>query len=118
MRIRARTELIWLWHESRPYAVNHGVTIGSMLAAGLLIAAEPLLMRYLIDDVLPTGRIGALVTVTGVMLLAFVFRWLLWSVSATSSAVAVSRMTSWTRRRLISQLLSQSSAFHARHSVG
>jgi ABC-type multidrug transport system fused ATPase/permease subunit len=116
----ARPEWAWLWKESKPFARYQLGGLLCITGASAVGLVQPLLMKWLIDDVLlPNGWWwGTLAIVTGLFLLAGIGRSALSSLGTLVNMLGVRRMTFHMHMRLVRHVQSLSADFHARHPVG
>jgi ABC-type multidrug transport system fused ATPase/permease subunit len=113
-----QSEWSWLWRQSRPFVLYQVASLLCILASSAIGLAQPLVMKWLIDDVLPNGRWGALTTVSAIFLLAAVTRSSLSSLGSLITTLGSTRMTLRVRTHCVKQVMSLSPEFHARHAVG
>ena len=85
------SEWRWLWREVRPFAPYQAVSLVFMLSSSALGLAGPLLMKWMIDDILPNRRWGALATATALFFGVYVGRSLLGSISGLVNMFGVQR---------------------------
>jgi ABC-type multidrug transport system fused ATPase/permease subunit len=112
------SEWRWLWQSLRPLARYQAAALSCVLSASALGLTGPLLMRWLIDDVLPNGRWRALGAATLAFFLIYVTRQVLVSASNLLTTMAVQRLMFNLRVRLLKQLQCLPAAFYGRHPVG
>ena len=112
------SEWRWLWREVRPFAPYQAASLFFMLASSALGLAGPLLMKWMIDDVLPNRRWGALATATTLFFSVYVGRSLLGSLSGLVNMFGVQRIVLSIRTRILKQMQSRSAAFFGTHQVG
>lgn len=108
----------WLWREMRPFLRYQIAGLLIMLVAGACGLVGPLLVKWLIDDVLPNGRWGTLAFATALFFVTHVARMTLWSVGGLVNLVAVQRLSVRVRQRLLKRLLALSPGVHGRYPVG
>lgn len=108
----------WLWREVRPYAPYQIASLFFMLASSALGLTAPLLMKWMIDDVLPNRRWGALALATALFFGVYVARSLLGSISGLVNMFGVQRIVLSVRTRILKVLQSRSAAFYGTHHVG
>ena len=108
----------WLWTQIRPFAVYQAGSLSLVLVASLLNAVGPLLMRWLIDDVLPNRRTPLLFVVTVSLLAAHVGGVALSSASRTINKLGVLRLVHRMRMRLLTHLQALPETFYRAHPVG
>lgn len=112
------TEWRWLWREVRPFAWYQVASLVSMLASSALGLAGPLLMKWLIDDVLPNKRWTALAVATALFFLVYVGRSLVSSMGGLVNMLGVQRLVLHVRTRLLRHLQSLPAVFYAKRPVG
>jgi ABC-type multidrug transport system fused ATPase/permease subunit len=114
----ARPEWGWLYRESRPFVRYQAASLVCIAASGAAGLVPPLLMKWLIDVVLPNGRWGTLAIVTVLFLIAAVCKSGLASLGTFVNMLGVKRMTFRTHMRLVRHVQSLSADFHARNAIG
>ena len=112
------SEWRWLWREVRPFAPYQAVSLFFMLSSSALGLTGPLLMKWMIDDILPNRRWGALATATALFFGVYVGRSLLGSISGLVNMFGVQRIVLSIRTRILKLLQSRSAAFYGKHQVG
>jgi ATP-binding cassette subfamily B protein len=95
-----------------------GVILVCTLCASALGLVAPLILKWLIDDVLPSRWWGGLLIATGVAFGTSAARTLLSAAAGYLNTVAVQRLVFGLRVRLFKRLQALPPAFHARQSVG
>lgn len=113
-----RSELGWFFRENRPFLPNHGATVVCIGVSCALAFVQPLLMKWLIDDILPNQRWGAVIVAAGLMVAASVGRTTTLAWGVFISALSVRRMTCGLQLRLVRRVQSLSAEFHTTHAVG
>jgi ABC-type multidrug transport system fused ATPase/permease subunit len=113
-----KSEWRWLWREMRPFTGYQLASLTCILTSTSAGLVQPLLVKWLIDDILPHGRWGALALLTGLLLLSGIGRASLSSLGVLINMLAVKRMTFCMRTRLVKHVLSLSANFYTRHPVG
>jgi ABC-type bacteriocin/lantibiotic exporter with double-glycine peptidase domain len=118
MALSTRSEWGWFYRENRPffrfYAV--GLICAAASSGGSLV--QPLIMKWLIDDILPHRRWGAVVVAAGLFFAASLGRAAVASLGAFINMLGVKRMRFHLQLRLVKHVQSLSADFHARHAVG
>lgn len=121
MSKRARSsisETVWLWRAMKPV---RPIFVHVLLALGvtsLLATLDPLVLKWLIDDVLPLGRLEVLPVVAAAYFLIYFFRLGLNGLSAVLSTYASQRVGFSIRQDLMRHLFAQNARFQARRPVG
>lgn len=91
-------ELRWLINQMRPYLKWQAVSVAAITAGGLLTLLDPLVMKWLIDSVLPRRDMGGLLFATAAMFVSYQGRSVsnalsnLWSFKGSQKLVADVRM--------------------------
>ena len=112
------SEWVWLWREVRPFWGYQAANLCCIFAFSALMMAVPLLMRWVIDDILPARRWGDLVIASILFFVFYVGRVLLNAGGSLINRVGIQRVVFSLRTRLLERLQSMSATFHARHPVG
>lgn len=112
------SEWRWLWIQVRPFFLYQ---IGSVIFILLSTATSltgPLLIKWLIDDILPNKRWSALIVATALFFGINVGRTVLGNIAGMINMLGVMRCAYRLRRRLLGHLLSLSAAFYGEKPVG
>src|SRR4026208_1475003 len=97
MRINQSGEFWWLFTQVKPFLRLHlGSYICIVFASGLVLI-DPLIVRFLIDDVIPNRRVSWLPLVAGAFFVTYVGRLGFDSLSSMLNHRAVQKMTFRTR---------------------
>lgn len=112
------SEWHWLWREVRPFWSYQAANLCSIFAFSALMMGVPLLMRWVIDDILPARRWGELLLATLLVFVFYVGRVLLAAGGSLVNRVGVQRVVFRLRTRLLEHLQALPAAFHGRHPVG
>lgn len=112
------SEWQWLWREVRPFWGYQAANLCCIFCFGALMMAVPLLMRWVIDDILPSQRWGALVVASTLFFVFYVGRVLLSASGSLINRLGIQRVVFRLRRRLLEHVQSLPAAFHGRHPVG
>jgi ABC-type bacteriocin/lantibiotic exporter with double-glycine peptidase domain len=108
----------WLWKEVRPFI---GYQIGALLftmSASAMLLVSPLMMKWLIDAVLPAHRWGALAAAAGIIAVTSAMRTVLNSASDYIKTIGVERVVFRLRLRLFRRLQGLPATFFARQPIG
>lgn len=111
-------ELRWLFRVAKPYL---GLQIGSVFCittGSLLYLLDPLVMKWLLDHVLPQRNVRGLVVALLLIFACYAGRILLTTLGGLLTLKASQRMVLDLRRRLLSHLNKLSPDYHERQSVG
>ena len=71
---KRHTEIKWLASQAKPFFRQHLAGIALILISGLFVVLDPILVKFLIDDVLPQRRVGWLVGLLSLLGLTYVGR--------------------------------------------
>jgi ABC-type multidrug transport system fused ATPase/permease subunit len=113
-----RSEWRWLWRDVRPFV---GVQIVSLICSALACAvglSGPLIMKWLIDYVLPNGQWRLLAVASALLFTVYVGRMVLSSCSMLINTLAVQRLVYRLRIRLLRHVQALPASFHGEHPVG
>jgi len=113
-----KPETVWLINQLKPFLRTHFASFALVLASGLLVMIEPLLMRFLIDVVLPAGAPRLFLLVMGGFLFAYLGRILFNAWGTILSNQATQKMIFRTKLRLLRQLQRLPAEYHEKNSVG
>lgn len=108
----------WLWREVRPFWGYQAANLCCIFVFSVLMMGVPLLMRWVIDDILPARRWGALAVASILFFVFYVGRVLLSAGGNLINRLGVRRMVFRLRTRLLDRLQSLPASFHGRHPVG
>lgn len=111
-------ELRWLASRVRPVIRLHLAGYICILAASVLVLIDPLLVRLLIDDVIPNRRLSWLPLVALAFFVAYMGRLGCDSLAALLNFQAVQKMTFRTRLSLLRHLQRLSAEYHDNKPVG
>lgn len=112
------SEWSWLWREVRPFWGYQAANLCCIFAFSALMMCVPLLMRWVIDDILPSRRWGALLIASILFFVLYVGRVLLSASGSLINKIGVQRVVFNLRTRLLERLQSLPAVFHGRHPVG
>lgn len=112
------SEWRWLWREVRPFWGYQAANLCCIFVFGFLMMAVPLLMRWVIDEILPARRWGGLVIASILFFVLYVGRVLLSASGNLINRLGIQRVVFRLRTRLLERLQSLPAAFHGRHPVG
>jgi ABC-type multidrug transport system fused ATPase/permease subunit len=118
MRSNRYAEIRWLTSQVRPFARLHVGSYFCIAIASILILLDPLIVRLLIDEVIPHRRIGWLPLVAAAFFLTYMGRLGFDSLSNMLSFRAVQKMTFRTRLRLLRRLQQLSAEYHDNRPIG
>jgi ABC-type multidrug transport system fused ATPase/permease subunit len=111
-------EWAWLWGQVRPFFLYQVGSVVFVLLGTATSLTSPLLIKWLIDDILPNRRWPALAVATGLFFAVTISRTVLGNVANSINLLGVMRCTYRLRRRLLSHLLSLPAAFYGEKPIG
>lgn len=112
------SEWSWLWREVRPFWGYQAANLCCIFAFSALMMCVPLLMRWVIDDILPSKQWGALVVASTLFFVFYVGRVLLSAGGSLINRMGIQRVVFRLRRRLLEHVQKLPAAFHKKHPVG
>lgn len=118
MRIRQPNEFRWLVSQVKPCLRLHLGSYLSVVLASTLILIDPLIIRFLIDDVIPNRRISWLPLVALAFFLTYMGRLGFESLSSMLNFRAVQKMNFRVRLSLLRQLQRLSAEYHDNRPLG
>ncbi len=118
MNINQSGEFRWLVSQVKPFLRLHFASYICILLASTLVLVEPLIMRLLIDEVIPHRRIGLLPLVAVAVFLTYMGRLGFDSLGGMLNFRAVQKMTFRMRLNLLRHLQRLSAEYHDNRSVG
>lgn len=111
-------EIRWLSKQVRPFLPWHAASILCISVGSFLGLLAPLVLKSLIDLVLPSRRIGLLIVTVGLIFLCHQGRAVLTSVGGYLTMRAAERLALDMRLRLLRHLDTLSADYHERTPVG
>jgi len=111
-------ENAWLLRQLRPFIRTHLASFALTLSSSLLVMIEPLIIRFLLDRVLPGGSRLLLLIVMSVFLLTFIGRIVFNAWGLILSNRAIHKMIFKLRLHLLRRLQTLSTEYHEKNSVG
>jgi ABC-type multidrug transport system fused ATPase/permease subunit len=118
MPTKRHREIWWLFAQLRPFWSLHFAGFGSVLVASLLVLLDPLIIKFLIDSVLPHRLTRWLLAVAGALLITYFGRIVFDGLGAILSSRAVQKMIFRMRLKLLRRLQSLSAEYYDNNSVG
>ncbi len=118
MRFCFSTETRWLYREVRPFLRWHLASFFCFSIASALSLFAPLVLKWLIDSVLPERRAGLLIAAMGLIFVCHQGRGLFTSGGNYLTVLAAQRLALNLRCRLLQQLNRLSPVHHERNPVG
>jgi ABC-type multidrug transport system fused ATPase/permease subunit len=113
-----RSEFRWLRREIRSFWIYQAGNLCCVAIFATLMMGPPLVLRWLIDEVLPKHRWGGLAVAAGLIFALYAGRVLIDSAGTMINTLGVQKLICRLRTRLLKHLQTLSPAFYAQHSVG
>jgi ABC-type multidrug transport system fused ATPase/permease subunit len=104
LSLKIPSELRWLARQIRPFVPWHVASFLCMTAASLLALLSPLVLKWLIDQVLPRRETGLLLAAAGLIFLSYQGRTAMTSVGSYLTLNAVQRMALRLRMDVLRQV--------------
>jgi ATP-binding cassette, subfamily B, bacterial MsbA len=108
----------WLFLQATPFFVLHLLSLACVVVASLMTLADPLIMKWLLDDILPSKKLALLPVAAGGFLFAFVGQYLFSGLGGQISFTASQRMVLKIRREVFQHLLGLSPVYYDKIPVG
>jgi subfamily B ATP-binding cassette protein MsbA len=118
MRINESGEFQWLLTQVRPFLRLHVGSYVCVMLSSTLLLIDPLIVRLLIDDVIPNRRIAWLPLIAGAFFITYMGRLGFESLSSMLNFRAVQKMTFRSRLNLLRHLQRLSAEYHDNRPVG
>jgi ABC-type multidrug transport system fused ATPase/permease subunit len=118
MRMKQSRELGWLLAQVKPFLRLHLVSYVCILFTSVLVLIDPLIVRLLIDEVIPQRRINWLPLIAVAFFITYMGRLGVESVSSMLNFRAVQKMTFRMRLQLLRHLQRLSAEYHDNRPIG
>ena len=118
MRIDRSGEFWWLLVQVKPFLRLHASSYGCIVLASTFSLIDPLIVRFLIDDVIPESRMRLLPLVAFAFFLTYLGRLGFDSLAAMLNFSAVQKMTFHSRLSLLRHLQRLSAEYHDNRPLG
>ena len=118
MQLSQHTELRWLGSRVKPFLRLHFASYFCILLSSILVLLDPLIVRFLIDDVIPIRRIKWLPLVGIAFLVTYMARLGADSLASMLNFRAVQKMTFRSRLSLLRHLQRLSAEYHDSRPLG
>ena len=118
MRTDRHNEFRWLASQVKPFVRLYLASYACILAASILILIDPLIIRLLIDQVIPNRRLSWLPLIALALFLTYMGRLGFDSLAALLNFRAVQKMTFRSRLKLLRHLQRLSAEYHDNKPVG
>ncbi len=111
-------ELKWAVNELRPFMGLQLIRLGCIVGIGLVSLLDPLILKWIIDDILPAGRSRLLLIAAAGFFLVILIRLSLSGWGASVNYFGAQRLALNIRLKLLRHLQKQSAAYFSRHGPG
>ena len=118
MRLMNDSELRWLASRVKPFLRLHAASYACIVLSSFLVLLDPLIVRFLIDDVIPSGRVGLLPLVALGFVLTYMARLGTDSLAGMVNFRAVQKMIFRSRLNLLRHLQRLSAEYHDNRPLG
>ena len=118
MKVNQHREIRWLASQVRPFLRLHLGSYVCIVIGSILVLVDPLIIRFLIDDVIPRRRLSWLPIVAVAFFLSYAGRLGFDSLAAMINFRAVQKMTFRSRLSLLRHLQRLSAEYHDNRPVG
>lgn len=118
MKVNSKHELKWLISHVKPFLKHHVGSCFCVVIAGALVLIDPLIVRLIIDDVIPNRRVTWLPVVAVMFLVTYAGRLGFDSVGRILNFRAVQKMTFRLRLNLLRHLQRLPAEYHDNQSLG
>lgn len=118
MRPQRQREFWWLASQVKPFLRFHAGSCVCIVISGFLVLLDPLIVRFLIDDVIPQRRFNWLPLVAAALLFTYMTRLGLDAVAGLLNVRAVQKMSFRSRLKLLRRLQRLSAEYHDNRPVG
>jgi len=112
MKVKRSGEFSWLFSQIKPFFRLHLGSYFCVVAAGVLVLLDPLIIRFLIDEVIPGRRFGWLPFVAAAFFFTYAGRLGFDSLAGILNFRAVQKMTYRSRLKLLRHLQRLSAEYH------
>jgi ABC-type multidrug transport system fused ATPase/permease subunit len=116
--LNQNSELRWLAARVKPFLRLHLASYGCIVVSSILVLLDPLIMRLLIDEVIPHRRLGWLPLVATVFFLAYMARLSFDGLAAMLNFRAVQKLNFRLRLGLLRHLQKLSAEYHDNRPLG
>ena len=118
MQLDHSNEFRWLALQVKPFLRLHLGSYACIVAASMLVLIDPLILRLLIDEVIPNRRLSWLPLVAVVFFFTFMGRLGFESLASIINFRAVQKMTFRSRLKLLRHLQRLSAEYHDNRPIG
>jgi ABC-type bacteriocin/lantibiotic exporter with double-glycine peptidase domain len=113
-----RRESRWFISQLRPFLISHIVNVTLMALGSAMFLLDPLLLKWIIDKVLPDRDLRRLLTAAGALLVIYVCRLGMTAVGRLLSFRTVQDLTVQLRVNLLHHLNCLSTQYHEKKALG
>jgi len=117
-QLSQNSETRWVVSRVKPFLRLHLTSYSCILVSSVLVLIDPLIVRFLIDDVIPTRRVSWLPLVAIAFLVTYMARLGADSVASLLNFRAVQKMTFRLRLNLLRHLQRLSAEYHDNRPLG
>jgi ABC-type multidrug transport system fused ATPase/permease subunit len=118
VRGKLSPEVRWLLTQVRPFMGLHAVRLSSLLVTCALTLADPLILKWILDELIPRRKPGMLIVAAVAFLVIYLFRAALTGLSDLLDFYAGQRVGFNVRLNLLRHFQRLSADFHDNASVG
>jgi ATP-binding cassette subfamily B protein len=111
-------EVRWLLKQARPYRVLYLARFSTVVIASLIVVIEPLILKWLIDDILPWRKTGMLAVAAGGFFATYAFQYGFNSLGFVLDSYIANRILFDIRRKLLRHLQSLSPGYFLKTPTG
>jgi len=115
---KRHSEIRWLATQAKPFLKQYLAGIALVLIAGLFVVLDPILIKLLIDEVLPERRIGSLVGLLSLLSLTYLGRIAFDAYGQILTFRALQRMVFKVRLKLLRLLQLSSAEYYDKNVLG
>ena len=112
------SEIKWLFNQTRPFLRLHVASVACVALVSLVTLIDPLIIKWLIDGVIPQKDIKLIIVVSGIILLTHATRLIFDALGGMLSFRAVQKTIFKVRLRLLRRIHHLSADYHDRTPVG
>jgi ABC-type multidrug transport system fused ATPase/permease subunit len=119
MKMRAFSrEIRWLIGQMKPFARLQAISLITIVCGSALTLIDPLVMKWLIDRVLPLRQLSLLGLGTSLFAAVYLARLALLYLGSLVGFIAVQKMVFHVRMKMLHELDNRSATYHDANSVG
>ena len=118
MMSNAGSEIRWLFKQTRPQLKFHLASVGCVAIVSILVLLDPLIIKWLIDGVIPQKSVKLLIIVSSMILMNHAARLVFEALGGMLSFRAVQKTIFKIKLRLLRRIQRLSAEYHDRTPVG